>query len=295
MLIGVVIITYNPEIELFFKVIESLINQFEKICIVDNGSKNLKDIKEITNNEKIELIPIYSNEGIAKATNIGLHYFQQQKFDFVITSDQDSVYPEKYYQAIEYNYNYFKDDLKDIAAFCPIFYDENIKKEGQIVKKTKFYMKKTYLSNDFEDVFETIASGLVINLQNLDEIGYMDEALFIDWVDFEWCWRAFCKQKRIICCKNMMISHRLGEGSKKIGTKNISIHSYIRNYYITRNAFYLATHTKFLTRSAKIIIFLKSFQYIIVFPLISKNFLKNIIYTNKGLIDGLKGKLGKIN
>ena len=294
MKIGVVIITYNPDIELFTRVIDSLIEKFQKVCVVDNGSSNYNELRMVLTSPKIELISLPVNEGIAKATNVGFHYFQESDYDFVMTSDQDSLYPIDYYDNIVTNCNYFSSELETIAAFCPIFYDENTKQDGQIVKKSKFYMKKTSLTNEFEDVFETIASGLVINMKNLNEIGFMDESLFIDWVDFEWCWRAYYKEKRIICCKNLRISHRLGDGTKKILNRNISIHSYIRNYYITRNAFYLSTHTMYLSKSAKLIIFFKSFQYIIIFPLISNDSFKNLCFTLRGFVDGLKGKMGKI-
>lgn len=296
MKIGCVIVTYNPDITLLNKSISSLLFQVDNLCIVDNGSASIEKIKELANiDKKILLISLADNKGIAFATNEGLKFFIDKSFDYVITSDQDTVFPNNYVENIKKNIVLFKNEIQDIAAFAPVFFEENQNKIAPVYQFKKKKIVKIPLEKDYLDVFQAIASGLVLNLSLIQNIGLMNEDLFIDLVDFEWGWRVnYCK-KRIVCCKNMQIVHKLGDFSKNLGSKNVSMHSYVRNYYITRNSFYLALKTKYLPLYTRMILFFKSFLYIIGYTVLSDKHIKNFIYTNKGFFDAVTGRLGKLD
>lgn len=294
MKIGACIITYNPELDVLKKGIESLSNQIEKIIIVDNGSKNIDELEQFCKKYLfVSLIKLNENKGIATATNVALKEFINQHFDFVLTSDQDSNYPSNYIENFKKDNDILND--KNIAAFTPVFFDENENDYASIIVKSKLFVKNIKAKDDFTDVFQAIASGMIINISVLQEIGMMNEDLFIDWVDLEWCWKVHYHGKRIVCCKNLTIHHKLGDSSKNIGYRKVSIRSLVRNYYITRNSFYLATHTKYLKPISKFILFFKSFRYIAGYTVLCKEHFKNLKYTVKGMHDGLHAYLGKIN
>ena len=207
MRIGACIITYNPDLSVLKKGIESLMFQVEKIIVVDNGSNGILDLEVFCKSyEKIHLISLGKNRGIAIATNKALVEFQKQQYDFVLTSDQDSSYPSDYIK------NFKKDNEllqnEDIAAYTPIFFDENEQCYDKIIVESFFFMRSIKVKDDFTDVFHAIASGMIINLSLLQEIGMMNEDLFIDWVDLEWCWKARYYNKRIVCCRNLTIHHK---------------------------------------------------------------------------------------
>lgn len=292
-MIGACIITYNSDISILKKGIDSLKNQVEKIIIVDNGSKN-KDILSNFCGDKnfLELILLNENMGIAYATNVALKRFLDLGYNYVLTSDQDSSYPSDYIENFIKNKSSLCDDR--IVAYAPIFFDENENDYAKIVVKSKMFVKSVKAENSFTDIFQAIASGLIIDLSQLSEIGFMNEDLFIDWVDLEWCWRVKYYGKRIVCCKNMVIRHKLGDYAKKVGYRSVSLRSYVRNYYITRNAFYLALYTKYLKKIAKFILFFKSFRYIFGYTLLSEQHFMNLKYTLKGFWDGITKKLGRI-
>lgn len=293
MKIGACIITYNPNLTVLQKGVESLLPQVEKIIIIDNGSKIEPDIKCFCSQyEKVQLFCLEENKGIATATNIALQEFINQDFDFVLTSDQDSNYPENYISNFKKNKNVLNDD--NIAVYTPVFFDENENDYADIIVESKVFMKKIKASEEYTDVFHAIASGMIINLKHLHEIGMMDENLFIDWVDLEFCWRVRYFKKRIICCRNMTIHHKLGDEAKDIGYRKVSLRSWIRNYYITRNSFYLAIHTNYLRKISKLVLFLKSFRYIIGYTVLCKEHFTNLRYTVRGMHDGIHAYLGKI-
>jgi rhamnosyltransferase len=89
--LAAIIVTYNPKIDRFKDVINSIVNQVDFIIIVDNGSKNINDIKEICSiKSNIEIIENDINYGIGKALNIGIEKLKNN-YDWILTLDQDSV------------------------------------------------------------------------------------------------------------------------------------------------------------------------------------------------------------
>ena len=64
-----IIVTHNPEIEIFEHVVRSVSKQVRHVVIVDNSSSNKDIIKDLNNCETIEL---RSNAGIARALRIGI-------------------------------------------------------------------------------------------------------------------------------------------------------------------------------------------------------------------------------
>ena len=293
MKIGACVITYNPDFSVLRKGIESLQHQVKRIIIVDNGSVEINELRLFCENFlSVELISLKENKGIAFATNVALREFLERDYDFVLISDQDSNYPDNYVKNFKDNLAVLHDG--NIAAFVPVFFDENENDYAKIIIKSRLFMRKVCATEEFTDVFHAIASGMIICLALLRNIGMMNEDLFIDWVDLEWCWKVHYYNKRIVCCKNLTIHHKLGDSAKNLGYRTVSIRSWIRNYYITRNSFYLALYTKYLGRLEKFILFFKSFRYIVGYTILCDAHIKNFYYTLKGMHDGIHKKMGKI-
>ena len=146
------------------------------------------------------------------------------------------------------------------------------------------------------NIFQAIVSGMMINSKHLADIGLFNEALFIDWIDYEWCWRVNRVGFQIIGNANIKIKHKIGDQVKSIGIKKIYLHSnQDRQYYITRNAFYLAIRTNYLTLSQKLAMFIKSFSYIIIYPMLLKPHLSILKLLLRGFYHGLIGNLGKLS
>ena len=102
---------------------------------------------------------------------------------------------------------------------------------------------------------------------------------FMDWIDMEWCWRAIKKGYKIIGNANVAIEHKLGDYFKTVGGKQILLRNPIRHYYITRNNTYLALYNNNLDFAHRFILFLKSFTYLIGYPLLASPFFKNLKYS----------------
>ncbi|EFV9420182.1 glycosyltransferase, partial [Shigella flexneri] len=84
-----VIVTYNPELKNLNALITELKEQNCYVVVVDNRTNfTLKD--KLADIEKVHLICLGRNEGIAKAQNIGIRYSLEKGAEKIIFFDQDS-------------------------------------------------------------------------------------------------------------------------------------------------------------------------------------------------------------
>lgn len=290
MYIAGVIVTYQPEMLILEKCINSLKSQLDRIIIVDNTPGKCEGLEYFKTLANVEIIYLFDNYGIAYAQNVGIKKALENNADYILLSDQDTVYPPDF---VEKMLECFTEEK--VAACGPLYLDSNHGKIQPFVKKGFFGFKKIYPKSGKHEVLQIIASGSVINKKHLIKIGLMMEQLFIDWVDLEWSWRAIKKGYKIIGNADIVIYHKLGDNIKNIGFRVLNLRSPIRHYYITRNAFYLSLRCNRLDISHRITLFLKSFRYILGFSLFVKPHLKNLKYTLKGFYHGIIGKLGKLD
>lgn len=292
--IEVVLVTYNPDISTLIQCINSLINQVERIIVVDNTPLGIKELNSF-NHENIELIYLYENMGIAYAQNIGIKKAMDNRAEFVLTSDQDTVYPENYIEGLMRCFMENTKELK-IASISPIYIDEN--KENSLQPMVYFengFLKKDYSLNECKSVSHVISSGMLIPIDALNDIGLMDEKLFIDWVDTEWCWRAISKGFSVLQTPNVVINHCLGNPSRNVLGKRITVHSSFRNYYKIRNAVYLLFYSNSLSFPMKFFIIGQIIKMIIVHPLTSWNFFDEFKTIFSGIFDGIMKNMHKKN
>lgn len=274
-----VLVTYNPNVDIIKKTIKSLEKQVEKIIIVDNS-----DIEhQLTYCEEINVIRLGGNYGISYAQNRGIEYALKLGFDYILLSDQDTEYPENYLSSFN---KYIESNLADV--YCPVFYD-NVKNEYSPIMIGKF--KSVESINQPTFVAHAIASGTIISKDCLDAVGLMKEDLFIDYVDFEWCWRATFLGKKIVTIPEAIINHQLGDGVKKVLFKNVTLRSNMRYYYIIRNGFYLAAHCEYLSKFEKYKLYQRSVSFFIGVILLKHDW-NSIKLCLRALKNGVKGKLG---
>lgn len=222
------IVLFNPNFKRLMKNINSIINQVDKIILVDNS-----DSKQTTNfihnilcNNKIEYINNDGNKGIANALNRAVEYCLNNDIEWLLTLDQDSICP---YNIIS-TYEKYK-LIEDVSIICcSVNYNNQ-----EIVDATKSVNRKyTYVKT-------CITSASYINVNDCSMVGGFDERMFIDMVDFEYCYRIIKRRKKILQTNEVLLDHQLGElNLKHIGNVNVHVggHSAFRKYYMGQNLIY---------------------------------------------------------
>lgn len=233
-----ILVSYKPDPSQLNNTVQSIINQVDKLVIVKNSNENINIF-----NGKIHIIQLEKNFGIAYAQNRGIEFAISENAEYVFFSDQDSIYPEDF---IKKSMNCFaRHTGEPVAAVVPYFYNNN-KKQFTTINITKTNSIVPEHDKDYE-VQHAISSGTVSPCTVFQEIGLMNERLFIDWVDYEWCWRAIEKKYKIVCDTSNIINHNMGDSFKTVFGRKIVVYSDFRSYYFFRNGTYLLFHSGLFT------------------------------------------------
>lgn len=236
MKIYAVVVTYNPEPELLDKQYQSLVPQVDKIVYIDNASSNGRPYIE-KGCHKAEFIVNCENMGLGYAQNQGIRVAVEEGADFVILFDQDSVPSDGLVGELYSVYNEAQKDMK-VALTGPAImnaYSDNTALEPGVLLKKNGTVARIPLKR-ITRVSYCIASGSFIPVKVLDEVGYIQERLFVDALDLEWCLRAQSRGYSIVQTNSAYIMHRLGNGSND----KILSHTPQREYFIVRNNIWLS-------------------------------------------------------
>lgn len=275
--IGVVIIVFHPNARLLESKLKKLGNDVA-VVVVDNTPNETINIEQ-TN---ITYIPLRENTGIANAQNVGIGNILDRGCTHVVFFDQDSNFTEKYVRSIVDEYERISTVRKNLFLLGPTVINKTNGEEYRSVIHTD---KKD--DQGFVEKREIISSGSCVSVDKLNQVGVMDTRLFIDYVDFEHCWRA--NSKGYVCgiTRNVTLSHKVG--SRELHFPHgyrVIISAPFRYYYQYRNWLWLC-RKGYVPRQWKINTCIKFMSRIIYFPFVVnewKAIEKNMF---KGIHDGL--------
>jgi len=252
----------------FNKVISSIECNSKNIIIVDNGSFNIDEIKEKFST--IDITSLDKNIGIAAAQNIGIQKALEKGADYIWLSDQDTFYPYDYLTNISVCIKELESKNIKYSVIGPSYIELNRNRLQPFIKFMPF-SRKIVPTNGVYFVSHLISSGMIIPCDVFHSVGFKNEALFIDWVDLEWCWRSVSMGYKVIGCGDVVIQHALGDEVVSFFGKKIIIRSSFRHYFMIRNAIYLSLYSDYLTLPMRSEVFVKTLLWMFVFPLWSKN------------------------
>jgi rhamnosyltransferase len=266
--------TYKPDSN-FRKRIEDVVNFCEIVIVVDNTPGGFNFIDK----ENINIVQDGVNKGLGRALNIGIKKAVEAGCDSVILFDQDSGPSEEIL-------NELKDALLKLGVVkkCvgPRFVDDAIKNIENIKVNGEKLEKLTCLPT----------SGMMFSLYDIHNQEYFSEELFLDFVDFDWCWRMRKNHDwDIYRVSTALMPHRLGIEQRKLFNLTYHIPSPYRHYFQFRDTLnllkfnYVPYYSKF--RLGLILI-----PKILIYPFILNNGLERFIWMIKGLKDFILGVHG---
>jgi rhamnosyltransferase len=243
----------------------------------------------------VQRIALGNNLGIAAAQNIGIREALKQGADIVWLSDQDTIYPANFLVNMLIALQACNDQGTRLAALAPSYFDTHRGKVQAFVRHTPF-TSFFPAQPGLHPVSHAIASGTLIPVGALRTVGLMQENLFIDWVDFEWCWRAKNLYGYLtVCTGDVVVEHMLGDGFAQFFGRKVTSRSPLRHYYLVRNAVHIALHSRSATLPIRIETFTKALvAWTFVYPMITPTQkLQHLRATLAGLWDGLRNRMGQ--
>lgn len=292
--IGVVavVVTYQPDREALTALLEALAAQVDSIVVVDNASRALPELVQ-----PAQLIRLTRNLGVAAAQNIGLQAATAAGAQAVLLLDQDSIPGDTMMTELLAALQAATKGGVRVAAVGPQVVDAQGRIEGFVHFRRGRYEAVTAGDGQaWVDCDMLIASGSLIPLAALQEIGNMDEQLFIDKVDTEWSLRAAARGYSLIGAPRARLYHRLGVRQVRLwffGWRELALHSPFRYYYMVRNGMLLRRlpHTRGAWRRADCRQLLSILLY---FGMLAPGRWASLRMMARGLHDGLRGVDGPL-
>lgn len=242
-----VLVTFHPDLGHLDALIDNLNLQVSQTIVVDNGSKPeaLALLLKRAQLGSIKLITLGDNFGIAYAQNYGIKLAIAANADFVLLMDQDSLPCPDMVAELQRAAISLSDLGRPVAAVGPICaVAHEIPSTTIFLTFDHFPPTKCKCSNVSDQIptDQLIASGMLIPASAFEVVGLMDEALFIDQVDMDWCLRARSKEMVLFGVCSAKLIHNIGLGVARIWFgrwRPVATHSPIRNYYFMRNSLVL--------------------------------------------------------
>jgi rhamnosyltransferase len=261
--------------------INSLVDQVNRVVIIDNGSDiaSLEILRELKNKDLITLIELGENFGVGYALNCGVNYAKSKSVDWILTLDQDSFLDHNMVSKM-LSFRELNSD-KAIFSIAPyILFSEEDLPHDYLTIKTPF----------------VITSGHLLSMSIFNEVGYFNDKLFIDGIDFDFCYRLILKNISTYKVSGAFLRHSLGD-FKNINfyflSFNLIVHSPLRRYYLFRNHLYLFFRYFF---KLPLQITKKSvFEFILILQILifEQRKLQNMKMIILGFIDFFRGIYGK--
>jgi rhamnosyltransferase len=296
-----IVVTFNPDITVLGSLLAATRSQVGALVVVDNGSAEhvVSWLHKHAGGANGAVIPLPGNVGVAAAHNTGIDWARQHGFSHVLLMDQDSIPMPGMVKNLITSMIELTGRGSRVAAAGPRRIDARTGQEAPFVRFGFIGNKHSYcaasagpagIATDF-----LITSGTLIPLAVIDDIGRMDESLFIDNVDMDWCFRAVWGGYQLYGICNALMTHRLGDEILSLwflGRRKYVRHSPVRLYYMMRNRLLLYarpyTPGKWIFRD----IFRLAGKLVLFSVLLPPRF-ENGRMMFKGLWHGLIGRTGK--
>ncbi len=284
------IVTYNIG-EAIHRCFDSIKGQVGHVLIVDNSSDDAtrRELKGIATSPQVTLILNERNEGVAHAYNQAVQWAQGRGFQWILTLDHDSEATPGMVDKLAEAYAILeRKGIQNVGVIGANPYDVN---------RQHCMFGYGEIDDPLLEDEEVISSGSLIPLRIFDKVGLFNEDIFIYYVDTDFCRRVIRGAFRVYVCLGAMLLHREGCKTRR---KFLWVHAYYDHYgktaryYLTRNAIYMIRKHR-LSLSDVYGMIRRSCKEHVKILLFDRERFVILRYSLRGLIDGLRGKVGPLN
>ncbi|MFD2598078.1 hypothetical protein ACFSQ3_03855 [Sphingobacterium corticis] len=219
-----IIVTYMPDVQDLINNIDSCVNDLDYLILWENTPREMirydRDFFLERFPNKISFAGTGENVGIGKALNYGARIATENGYTHLLTMDQDS------YFEIDHLSRYKEQILTCHYTSVGIFGVNYRNNDCDTFSKASRYLEQP----------DCITSGSIIAVETFHKTGLFNENLFIDAVDFDFCYNIKKKCNLItMICTEISLFHKIGYGSKTRWGFYTDNYSPMRTYFIVRN------------------------------------------------------------
>ena len=206
-----------------------------EILVIDNGSGDSSKNKFEKNLTDINTIFLPQNLGFAKGCNVGLEFAVNNQFDYALLINNDAFpAPQMLHKLVD-------KIEEDIALLSPKIYYESepnrIWFAGGRQHPTLLELRDTGRMEldgpkwkDSKDVEYLLGACLLVNLEIISTIGYLDERYFMYYEDLDWSIRVRQAGFRLRLVSDAHLYHR-------VAVSTGGIDSPARRYHLAKSSF----------------------------------------------------------
>lgn len=220
------------------------------------------------------------NKGLGAAINIGINEALRHDCNIAVLFDQDSSptpdFIEKLFDGLSIS--------GSRAIIGPkLVDDKNLSNSSDLApsKSCAVGRKVTCIAT----------SGMCFRLDALQSNDRFTEVFFLDFVDFDWCWRMREKGWQIYQLSSLQMPHRLGLEQRKFLGITYHIPAPFRHYFQFRDTLKLLTYS-FVPTYSKFRLGLILLPKIIIYPFMMDSGFKRFRWMLLGIVDAFKGVSG---
>ena len=282
-----VLVTYHPDPQVLRRAIAAVRPQVASVVVVDNGGA-------LPPLAGVEVVAQKANIGLAAAQNAGIARARTAGASHVLILDQDSVpAPDMVAELLAASARIGA--REKVAAVGPRYRDPRENRDAPFIKVAFPMSKKLWCDAGTGEIRTDflISSGALVALDVLDDVGGMDDGIFIDNVDMEWSFRARARGYALYGVCSATMEHSLGDAREPVlgGAARVVRHGPVRLYFIMRNrvALYRRSYTPRVWIAQDVP---RVFVKFAIFAVLTGPRLRNVRYMLRGLADGVRGRTG---
>lgn len=240
-----VVVTYRPHVPDTRALLDALVPQVDGVVVVDNGSDDATVAAlEASAGAGVTVVALGRNTGIGAAQNVGIDHARDAGADLVLLSDQDSLPAPDMVARLRAGLARAEAAGHRVGAVGPLTVDDRDETATLLFEDRRWGPRRAAVPSEpgaLVDVTFLLASGCLVPVDVLGDVGPMRSDWFIDHVDLEWGLRARRAGYALFGVTDARLGHRLGDRLARVPgrAREVHIHSATRNYYMARNTLLL--------------------------------------------------------
>lgn len=291
-----VVVSYEPDPASLSTLLQEVRSAGVQVLVVDNSETDAgrAAARKAAQGSGAEYIGNPLNLGVAAAHNIGLQLARERGAAQVLLLDQDSRLSPQAIAMLHAALERLRATGESVAAVGPSLVDPRCGRRLPFGRLGWLRMRRLAAApGDIVRCDALISSGCLIDVQVLTRTGLLDEKLFIDCVDLEWCARTVAAGYRLYGVADAQMAHTIGEAAVRVLGRTVPLHGPLRHYYFIRNAL-LFIRKPGVSLRWRLHLAYRIVGQFTLFSLLRAPRLQRLRWMFKGLWDGLLGRGGRL-